>query len=185
MGSVESQWVAGASHATARSAARRPKVQKTAGVTPRPRTVEVIRPPTMTMATGIEDFLAGVGGRVGSLDEREEVDIDDERDQRDAGGEGRHEDRDEPFEGAALDHRAGESLALVFHQVEVVGDHHDGVARRDAGDGDEPDEGGDADVVERVAGVEDAADEGEIGMSVSTWQGEDEACGSSGRAGRR
>ena len=98
---------------------------------------------------GVQDFLAGLVG------------CEEEGDEGDACGEGRHDDGDEAFEGAAFEHLAGEAFALVAHEMEVVGDHHDVVAGCDAGDGDEANEGGDADIVESLAGVEDGADEGD------------------------
>ena len=57
---------------------------------------------------GMEDFLARlIGG-------------EHERDEADAGGERGHEHGHEPFLGAADDHRLGEVLALVLHEVQVV-----------------------------------------------------------------
>ena len=83
----------------------------------------------------MEDFLARlIGG-------------EDQRNQADAGGERGHEHGHEPFLGAADDHLLVEALALVLHEVQVVGDEHDAVSRGDSGHGDEADQGGDADVV--------------------------------------
>ena len=86
---------------------------------------------------------------------------EDERDEGDTGGEGGHEDGDHALERAALDHRAGETLALVAHEVKVMRNHHDAVARGDAAHGDETDERGDADVVDLEPRVDEAADERE------------------------
>jgi hypothetical protein len=50
---------------------------------------------------------------------------------------------------------------FVLHEMQVVADEHDAVSSRDTGDGDEADEGGDADVVQLEVGEDEAADEGE------------------------
>ena len=84
---------------------------------------------------------------------------EEQRDECDAGGKCGHEHGDEPFEGSARDHLARETFALVLHQVEVVRDHHDAVARGDTGDGDEADEGGDGDVVDELPRQREAAHE--------------------------
>jgi hypothetical protein len=56
---IDDYWVAGALFWTALIAAFLPKSQKAAGVTPRPRRVEVTNPPTMTTATGLRISLPG------------------------------------------------------------------------------------------------------------------------------
>lgn len=89
---------------------------------------------------GMEDFFAGF---IGSKQQWHEGD---------AGAEGRHEDGDKAFQRAAHDHGATESFAFMLHEMEVVRDHHDAVAGGDSADGDEADEGGDADVIDEQPG---------------------------------
>ena len=85
---------------------------------------------------GMEDFFSGLIPR------------EHEGDQRDARRKRRHHDGDEALQRTADDHLLGEILALVLHEVQVVREQHDVVARRHAADRDEADQGGDADVVE-------------------------------------
>jgi len=55
-----------------------------------------------------------------------------------------------------------EGFAFLAEEVEVVGDHHDAVARGDAGEGDKADHRGDGDgAVGEEPDAEDGADEGE------------------------
>ena len=61
----------------------------------------------------------------------------------------------------------------MAHEVEVVGDHHDGVSRRDAGHRDEADEGGDAHIVEGLVSQQDPADQGERNVAEENLEGED------------
>ena len=82
---------------------------------------------------GVEDFATGLAG------------AEEERDEGESGGEGGHEHGDDSFLGAADDHLLVEAFALLAHQVEVVGNHHDSVAGGDAGEGDEADHRGDGD----------------------------------------
>src|SRR5688572_11359043 len=72
-----------------------------------------------------------------------------ERNERKPGGERGHRDRHEPFERAAHDHLLIELFPLVPHQVKVMRDHHDRVARRDAGKRDETYQGRDRDLANR------------------------------------
>ena len=96
---------------------------------------------------GSEDFFAGL------------ICGEDEGDDCYSGGDGGHEDGRKALKGTALDHLSVEFLALVLHEVKVVGEEHDGISRGDACNGDEADEGGDADGIEGEPGVEDRADE--------------------------
>ena len=57
---------------------------------------------------------------------------DDERHQRQAGGQRGHQDRRQPLLGAAQDQLAAERLAFLVFQVAVVADQHDAVAGGDA-----------------------------------------------------
>ena len=86
---------------------------------------------------------------------------EDQWDQRYASGQCSHEHGHESFLGPSLDHLLGEAFAFVSHEVKVMGQHHDGITRGDAGDGDEPDEGSDADRVESPVRQEDAANHGD------------------------
>ena len=52
-------------------------------------------------------------------------------------------------------------FAFVLHEMQVVADEHDAIARGDAGHGDEADERGDADVVQLEVGEDQPADERE------------------------
>ena len=63
-----------------------------------------------------------------------------DRHQRQAGGERGHQDRREPFLGAAQHQVAAERHPFLDLEMPVVADQHDAVARGDAEDGDESDE---------------------------------------------
>ena len=69
---------------------------------------------------GIEDFLARLAGG------------QHQRNQGDAGGERRHQHRGQPLLAGPLDHLRRELFAFVPHQVQVVGDQQNAVARGDA-----------------------------------------------------
>ena len=84
-----------------------------------------------------------------------------ERHEREPGRQRRHQHRHEPLERAPDDHVLGERLALVLDEVQVVRDHHDAVAARDAGERDEPDERRDRERLRREPQRHDAADERE------------------------
>ena len=64
-----------------------------------------------------------------------------------ASREGCHEDWNHPLHCAPLNHLACKSFALVAHEVQVVREHHNAISGRNASDGDESDQCGDADVV--------------------------------------
>ena len=99
---------------------------------------------------GVEDFTAGLAG------------AKEERDEGESGGEGGHEHGDDAFLRASEDHFLIEGIAFLPEEVEVVGDHHDAIARGDAGEGDEADHGGDRNgAVGEKPDAEDGADEGE------------------------
>ena len=85
---------------------------------------------------GMKDFLSGL------------IRGEDEWNERYACGKCGHEDGHHPLECAALDHRAGEAFALVAHEVQVVGEHHNAVSGRNASYGDESDQRGDADIID-------------------------------------
>jgi hypothetical protein len=78
----------------------------------------------------VEDLLAGLIG------------ADQQRHQRDAGGERGHQHRTQALERAAHDHTRPEAFTLEQRQVDVVADLEDAVARRDAGERDEADGAG-------------------------------------------
>ena len=60
--------------------------------------------------------------------------------ERQAGGQGGHQDRGEPLLRAAQDQSEAERLAFLRLQVAVVADQHDAVAGRDAQHRHEPDQ---------------------------------------------
>src|SRR5207237_5780333 len=64
----------------------------------------------------------------------------EERDERDAGGERGHEDGREPVRGAGHQRRPVERAAALPLEVEEVRDQDDAVADRDPEDGDEADD---------------------------------------------
>lgn len=99
---------------------------------------------------GVEDFAAGLAG------------AEEEWDEGESGGEGGHEHGDDALLRAADDHLLVEAFALLAHQVEVVGNHHDSVAGGDAGEGDEADHRGDGDgAVGEKPDANHGSDEGE------------------------
>ena len=85
-------------------------------------------PPRMTTASGYSISWPGL------------LPLIDERHQGQAGGQGGHQDRREPFFGTAQHQLHAERLALVFLQVAVVADQHDAVAGGDAQHRDEADQ---------------------------------------------
>ena len=68
------------------------------------------------------------------------ISADDQRDEGQAGGEGRHQDRRQAFFGAAHDEVRAEFFAFDFFQMPVMADEHDAVAGGDAEHGHEPDQ---------------------------------------------
>ena len=87
----------------------------------------------------MEDFLARFAGG------------EHERHQSDARSQRSHADWNKAFEGASLDHGAGEALALVADEMQIVGEHHNAVTGSHAAYRDEADKGGDGDVAGSAA----------------------------------
>ena len=73
---------------------------------------------------------------------------EDKRDKGNPGGEGGHQNRHESLLRATDDEGHAETFPFVPHEMEVVGDHHDPVPRRNTADGDEADQRRDANVVD-------------------------------------
>ena len=115
------------SHASLRSAGRR----RSAGTATARRTgssVDVTRPPRITTAIGCSISWPGMLPAI------------DQRQQRQAGAQRRHQDRRQAFAGAAQDQRQAERLAFDLLEMLVVLDQHDAVARGDAEHREEADQ---------------------------------------------
>jgi hypothetical protein len=138
-----------ASSFSAFSAALRPKWKNAAGVTARSSKVEEIRPPMKTNCHWVQNLFARFLRR------------ENERDERNACRQRCHEDWDKPLQRPADHHLAGKAFPLVPHEMEVMGEHHDAVPRRNAADGDESHESGNGDIVDLPPGENEAAHERE------------------------
>lgn len=75
----------------------------------------------------VQDFLAGLSG---PEQQRQQADK--------AGGRGHHHGS-QSFQAALNDHPFAKLVSFVFHQVDVVRDHHDAVAADNSDEGDEAD----------------------------------------------
>ena len=101
----------------------------------------------MTMATGCRISLPGASAPIISGSSAKPAD------------ERRHQHRRQPLQAAAHDHAAAEGLAFAQHQVDVVADLEDAVARADAGERDEADHGRDRQRLPGEPQGDDAADQ--------------------------
>jgi hypothetical protein len=74
----------------------------------------------------IQNFLARLPGTEEQWQETDEA------------GQGGHHHRSKSLQAASNNHLLVEQLALVLHQVDVMGDHHNPIATDDSDQGDEP-----------------------------------------------
>ena len=65
-----------------------------------------------------------------------------QRHQGDPGGESRHHHRCDAFPARPLNHLASKALALMLHQMQIVGDEENAIARRNATQRDEANHAG-------------------------------------------
>ena len=107
------------------------------------------RPPKTQVEGRHDDHIEEHGGEEPAEDDRGHRGLDlvagllatqGQRNQRQAGRQGRHQDRGKPLHGAPKHRLAERRHAFVLLQVANMGHEHDAVARGNPEDGDKPDE---------------------------------------------